>query len=657
MANNQCLVSYPGVTQIRSAYYALYHGITPGVIILEILPQNNLPKMQGDVVWTVDGVEVLRLTDCRLNDASYEVNENGQIWRINILDRRWRWAGPVSMLRANVRGPSGIMLEGTKKSIADILTFFLQGLGETDFDLSQAPTDGNPSLDIDYLNTAKSLADFCDTIKCRIVLSSDNKIHICVAGVGAQLPSDGTFSYTAMPDPPEAPDNIIIVGSPIRFQADFDLIAVGLDVDGSIRPIEELSYRPDKSAPDGGWGESVGVPYYFKLADEISVKANQLAAETVLKWYRIKINAAEGSTLDKLNAALPVVVSESLITANQPGAVQNNTSNFALLRLDQLLPLEGRQIDQVANPYQNPDPNQPELIILEDRPPVVYGLWYSEDKSGNDFDGNSCLQFGFIQAENGVEVKLAKLEAAQEDADDEDLLAQYDSTASVLIPNVPFILDTRLGIVKFSDPVYYKDHNDNAQPAVLALRTTFSVKDNTTKQWVRWARSYPFSHPLQKNAAGPSAASKIPVVNRWVMCPEITYCVRWYCDAEGNLLAPYTNMYDSLDGLLSSTVFQPALLRVQQVKNEYVTVPNPQVAKYVGFRQFTLDGAISMIIWETSKAGCFTTAHRNNDVDQYITSYADRRFAEKSLQGIVTNNRLTNNIMLAQNKQPLGPIQ
>src|SRR5689334_951679 len=100
---SQSLCTFPGISQIFSAHYALAHGITPGVVSIEIAPQAIFPQDRGDIVFTEDGVPVLTLTDCKLDSGSFEANDQGQVWRLNILDRRWRWAYPIISLRANIR--------------------------------------------------------------------------------------------------------------------------------------------------------------------------------------------------------------------------------------------------------------------------------------------------------------------------------------------------------------------------------------------------------------------------------------------------------------------------------------------------------------------------------------------------------------------------
>src|SRR5262249_52141696 len=83
-------------------------------------------------------------------------------------------------------------------------------------------------------------------------------------------------------DPPVCPDSLLLVGGPTRFQTMFRLEAVGLDTNGQIVPIDNLSYKPVS-----GWGQEV----WFGFANVIDAAARGLGRRTVFRWYRIKCTA------------------------------------------------------------------------------------------------------------------------------------------------------------------------------------------------------------------------------------------------------------------------------------------------------------------------------------------------------------------------------
>src|SRR6185437_16062245 len=107
------------------------------------------------------------------------------------------------------------------------------------------------------------LQGLCDQLGCRIVLYLDDTVSIVQTGIGSDLPSDNIERASLVVDPPEIPESILVVGGRTRYQVDLFLTPVGLDVDGTIRDIWDLSYAPvsllaagvkPTAANMGGWG-------------------------------------------------------------------------------------------------------------------------------------------------------------------------------------------------------------------------------------------------------------------------------------------------------------------------------------------------------------------------------------------------------------------
>jgi hypothetical protein len=129
-------------------------------------------------------------------------------------------------------------------------------------------------------------------------------------------------------DPPDPPDVCEILTAPNRYQADLLLEPVGLEVDGQIKKIESLSYKPPPAK--GGWK--------YIDADQmtgVAEKFRPLALQSVFRWYR-----------PKLPITLPGV-----------GEPVNN--------LDLILPLDSKQIERCKIDGRD-----------EPRPPWVYGKFW-----------------------------------------------------------------------------------------------------------------------------------------------------------------------------------------------------------------------------------------------------------------------------------------
>ncbi len=87
---------------------------------------------------------------------------------------------------------------------------------------------------------------------------------------------------------PDRPDKILIVGSRIILEEQFtDLVAVGLETDGSIKPLGDLSYGPGKPGVHVDTWDDI-------VADFISLSADkdrrECAQASVYKWFRVRFN-------------------------------------------------------------------------------------------------------------------------------------------------------------------------------------------------------------------------------------------------------------------------------------------------------------------------------------------------------------------------------
>lgn len=314
----QGLASFPGVNQVVRASYTLSHGVSPGVCEMEIAPQAGGIKEGGPLRFTFGGFQLL-FPDCRADLATAGLTSDGLIWSIRILDRRWKWQfGEVSGEYNRRDGKGKLINEKTPQEIAEIL---LDAAGE-DADVSEIPNDGRPHVEWTAENPMQALASLCDDLGCRIVMRIDSTLRIERVGIGNLLPTDWLLTQTLENNPPERPDTIRVIGSPTIVQCRLELESVGRDLDGSIKPIDDLSYKPSD-----GWGKEN--PYTFPNVAGDTSQADVLAAaadkkelstedaksnalQTVFRWYRVKESSLTSLTIpditppSKLEQILPL---------------------------------------------------------------------------------------------------------------------------------------------------------------------------------------------------------------------------------------------------------------------------------------------------------------------------------------------------------------
>lgn len=287
MANPpQGLFTFPGVTAAVSGNYTLSHGITPGVAVLELGEQKGpFDTKVGTLEFTFGGARI-KLRDCRVDRASFRRDGRGNLWSFAVQDRRWRWVFGEISGHYNLRLPDGSIDEGTKKSTRELAALCLEAMTEEKTDLGSMPDGAYPEVHWEYANPAQALAAIADLVGCRVVLRLDDTVAVMRVGVGDRnaLPEDARVMERITTDVlANRPDALKVVCGRTRYQADLELEPVGLDLDGSVRPIDELTYKPA-----GSWDAENPKIFSGVAAGE----GRDLALATVYRWYRVK--ATEG---------------------------------------------------------------------------------------------------------------------------------------------------------------------------------------------------------------------------------------------------------------------------------------------------------------------------------------------------------------------------
>jgi hypothetical protein len=317
MPELQGLAYFPGIQQIRRASFTLSQGITPSSALIEIVPQSNIIAEIGTLTFSF-GPLLLQFRDCRVNTASIRRTQGqGSVLSFQVRDRRWKWRYGKIIGRYNVRKRDETIDSQTEKTPQQLATLLLQAMNESRFDVSALPNRSRPEVSWDYDNPATELDKLVNSLGCRIVLGLDNRIRIRRVGIGRDLPGQDQMreGYGVMI--PQRPDSLKLVGGPTRYQYKVLLEAVGEETDGSIKPIDDLSYKPSD-----GW-EDVHHEDFHDIADN---EKRQLALKTVYRLYRIKqqANLAGGGR----NAL------------NPPGYTGPD-----ILKLKQLLPISSKLLD------------------------------------------------------------------------------------------------------------------------------------------------------------------------------------------------------------------------------------------------------------------------------------------------------------------------
>lgn len=260
--------SWPGVLSPRSVTYTQGHGVAPGVAVMKINPQPGRPFAAGGNLTIFDGHEAVVLRDCRVVGVKEKRDAGGWFQEVSVVDRRWRWqeCGQVS-LWANQLDPNSKFIPWAVASPVEIATRCLQQMGEFNFvidlpvglttaaalglkeflptGVNFPPTGVNPPIDWHGAKPMVVLEQLADMFGRVVVYRwREDAVWVVPRGTGGPLPAGSVSSTCPGVDVPKVPDGVAVLGSPTRYQAEFELMPVGEEWDGRLVPIDMLSYAP-----------------------------------------------------------------------------------------------------------------------------------------------------------------------------------------------------------------------------------------------------------------------------------------------------------------------------------------------------------------------------------------------------------------------------
>lgn len=441
-------VYYPGLAQIQSATITMGHGITPNGFQLVIAPQPSNQVVEiGDLTLEYDN-QTLVIPGCKVDSASFSFDESGNLIALSLQDRRWKWRYGTISGEYNIRRPDGtiqkrensqpgvIASSNSEFTPHELARLCLEAAGEVvapDAFVAM-PNYALPYVRWDVSNPMAELANLADLLGCRVVLGLDNKVRIKQNNFGESLPSEGLMRLGTSFDYDKGPDWVVVVSAPYRFQLDFSLEAVGLDLNSELKPIDDLSYKPTIAngavSPRGTeWQLSDPFTSHAFTDDEAS---QNLAIKTVFKWYRV--NFANGRIPNPFDDAFPLEI--------------NN--------LSQVVPLPTQVFKENADGE------------WREKDAMVYGLWYEE----RDFAEGNVLDAGFYDHPDFIDYSLPPTHRYWKQ-----------------VVRQSWSFDTDSLLVKFSDPMVMQGEDASAlcgwHPAKLILRTSYYFKDEQTLGFVR----------------------------------------------------------------------------------------------------------------------------------------------------------------------------
>lgn len=608
-------MTFPGINTIISGTFTLSHGVSPSSAMIQIPPQDNFAVPAGTLAITY-GKERIEFPDCRLDMASLDINDSGRTWTLKILDRRWKWQFGKISGHWNVRKPDLTLDLDREKSPQDLAKLLLEAMGEKRYDVSQLPNQTRPLVYWDYDNPAEQLQRLCESLDCRIVLRTDNKVYICKTGQGAALPTDRISSGGEGYDPVETPDSVEFVFGQTKWQGRLDLEAVGIDVDGKIKLIKDLSYNPAGEGEEYGWAAQN--PVYFQGLIKYPTDAERQRYNDLVKDLGKDSVIVQGETNPAQLAARGEEIRQLALSCvykmyriKRPSTRKMEIPEFGEIKdIKQLLPLD----DSLLTPANWKD--QLGKQSLEGFPvrqsAQVYGIFYNRISEPslnlNTLAGTKYPGSFTIDKERGI------------------VMFSDPVFISVVVPGT----DSEHAIKAADGTVIVSPGSYATMAAELQLECTFGIKENKSRVHER--------HTIKKDIANSKYKTGPKIIKREdvVLTHRIEYKTQVVPASYG--IRSVTTWDDVKNGLGSPAEVFQVVTNNEEVKRQadyyiasevssFESKENTSI-NYPYIRVIELDGAIQQVTWSVGMSGATTQASRNNEFTLSIPSYNERRTAE-----------------------------
>lgn len=295
---DQGIATFSGMAAVvLSCDGTLSRGVRPSVFRLKIIPPVAFDRPNGTLTLTYPGTTIT-LPNCAVVGKHFRpfYGRDKYRWVVALQDRRWKWRYPRIDGVYNERAPNGTIQTGNKKNIKQLMELCLVALGETGYTTSAVPADVYPPVVWNRARADLELQWLCDLVGmvvCYKVSTDKVTIQKLNDTSGAAMPAGGV-SVTPQQSfkPAVAPDTLRIQGDPTIIQAKLPLEPVGLEDDGRILAIANLSYKPA-----AGWEEQ----WHNHFAD-VAIGMRHYAFQTVWRWFRPKAPTTgwegDGTTID-----------------------------------------------------------------------------------------------------------------------------------------------------------------------------------------------------------------------------------------------------------------------------------------------------------------------------------------------------------------------
>lgn len=293
MADLQAAILLNG-TAADEAEFTHSIGIKPSSGYLTFRASVSIPSI-GTLIVLFD-TSVFIMAGCAITDHGARENR-WAVRTVRVLDRRWRWQYSFIQGEYNIRLPDGTIQPGTEKTPQELATLLFTAMGETTFDVTLLPNTTRP-----YVNWAGQRADLeleqlCSELGCSVTLGLNDIPRIIVLYSGLTPPLFNLRTGLVPVTPGDDPDGVSVLCGLTSLQSKLELEAVARDTDGTVKLLNDLSYKPTEGWEREHYNVFSGVQGSHNDLNTQSQYNRILALEDVWRLYRVKGFADDDATI------------------------------------------------------------------------------------------------------------------------------------------------------------------------------------------------------------------------------------------------------------------------------------------------------------------------------------------------------------------------
>ena len=438
--------------------FTLQAGITPSTAVLRLPMSAQISQIGTLRLANLANGQALTFQRCRVVRLNIADGGGAGKWQeITIEDRRWMWGEGYSSVFGEfnrINPPRGLQVNQLSAYLLAVR--LMNALGEVGYSISGVPGDQFPSISWDAASPSAELEALAQQYGCMVTLSPLDRAVVFKNGQGvsfnAQDPRLMDTNYTFQPQ--IVPGQLVLDGGVMHIHHDLPLRAVAprSNYSDDFIPIDSLSY-----VPTGGWEATGG------NMNTVDPAFRKLAQDNVFKVYEVCQGFAKAPTQDKAKSIkFPIPPS---IDFSSGGDTKKESDLRKLLTVDnesihRILPLNETRYNFGS--------------FFADTTNKVWGFWYNGGKLARntryDITNPTSLY-------TDCEGQLPAMSDSSVMPVSDPLAANFE----MIVPDsYRDSLDLNNGRVKFNQPVFFRDQNNQSLEAWLRLRCSFPIRDPQT---------------------------------------------------------------------------------------------------------------------------------------------------------------------------------